>query len=162
MTLLQKIGEVSFSGSAKFVASENFIINTSDEAPAKISYLGKNFPVWFVDKIENNISQSTLVYSKLLKSANDNEIILTLGGEERAEVSLSEMFYLMSLQPSGEEGILLSSGNVNFFYVKDISGTLRAIRLLWKNGGWEIHAILPHDPLNLPLWDEGSQIFSRN
>lgn len=160
--ILQKISEVSFPGTVRFVASENFVIGTSDDTSVKISYLGKNFPLWFLDKVESNILLSTLIYSKLMKNADDTEIVSTIGGEEKSEVTLAEMFYLMSLQPSGEEGILLNDGGVNFFYVRDISDVLRTIRLLWQDGGWGIHAIRPLDPLNLPLWNEGSQIFFHN
>ncbi|MEY4602542.1 MAG: hypothetical protein RL292_483 [Candidatus Parcubacteria bacterium] len=161
-SILQKIEEVGFPGTARFVASENFVINPSEDASVKISYLGKNFPVWFLDKVENDISPLTFTYSKLLKSSNDTEIISALEGEGKAEVFLAEMFYLMSLQPSGEEGILLHNGGVNFFYIRDVSGVFRTIRLLWQDSGWGIHAIRPLDPLNLPTWNEGSKIFSRN
>jgi hypothetical protein len=160
--ILQKIDEISFPGTDRFIASENFVINTSEDASVKISYLGKNFPLWFLDKIESNILLSTLRYSKLMKSTDDPEIISAIGGEEKLGVTLAEMFYLMSKQPKGEEGILLNDGRVNFFYVRDASNILRTIRLLWQDGGWGIHAIRPLDVLNLPKWPEGSQVFSRN
>ena len=159
--ILLKIGEVTFPRTLRFVPSENFIIDTSDGTKVKISYLGKNFPVWFLDKIETDTPSLTLVYSKLLKGANNTEIISTIGGEDKAEVFLSEIFHQISEQPNGENGILLNNGDVNFFYVRDVSGILRTIRILWQNDAWEIHAILPHDILNLPIWKEGSQIFSR-
>lgn len=159
--LLQKIDTVAFPGTVSFVASEYFKLDISDETRMKISYLGKNFPVWFRDKAEHNIRSSTLSYSKLTHDANDSEIIGTLGSTEQVETSLAEMYYLMSSQPYGEEGALLNDGSVNFFYIKDTSNTLRTIRLLWQDGGWGIHAIRPLDPLNLPVWKEGSRMFSR-
>lgn len=149
------------TGAVQFITSEHFNIDTSGDALVKISYLGKNFPVWFGNKVECDIPPSTLTYSTLMQGASDPEIISALGGAEKAETHLAQMFYLMSLQPHGENGILLNDGGVNFFYIKDITGTLRTIRLLWQDGGWGIHAIRPLDPLNLPIWNAGSQVFSR-
>ncbi len=130
--ILHELGKTAFPGITRFVASENFVINTSDDAIVKISYLGKNFPVWFMDKIENDIQPSTLSCLKLLKNANDKEIVDDAGGEKKVEVSLTEMFYLISKQPNGEVEILLRNGKVNFFYIRDISDVLRTIRL----AGW--------------------------
>lgn len=158
---LQKINDIAFPGAQRLVASEKFVIDISEDAKCKISYLGKNFPAWFINKVETDIPLSVLTYSKLTKSANDTEIVSALGGEEKAELFLAEMFYLMFQQPKGEEGVLLRTGEVNFFYVRDMSGVLRTIRVLWQEGGWGIHAIHPHDPLNLPTWSEGSRIFFR-
>lgn len=159
--ILQKIDTVTFPGTVKFAASENFVINTLESAPIKISYLGKNFPVWFGEKVENDLPPSTLTYSKLMQDSNDTEILGAISNKENEDVFLCEMFYLMSKQPNGEEGILLNDGGVNFFYIKDVSGVLRTIRLLWQDGGWGIHAIRPLDPQNLPVWNEGSQVFYR-
>lgn len=158
--LLQKIDSVAFPGTVSFVASVHFKLDISSETHVKISYLGKNFPVWFGDTVEHNIPASTLSYSRLTHDANDNEIMSILDGTEHVETSLAEMFYMMSLQPHGEEGRLLNDGGVNFFYIKDTSNILRTIRLLWQDGGWGIHAIRPLDPLNLPIWKEGSRVFS--
>lgn len=160
-TILKKIDTITFPGSTIFVTSENFVINTSEDASVKISYLGKNFPLWFLDKVENNIPPSTITYSKLIRNANDIEILADIGSEKNAELFLAEMLYLMSLQPKGENGVLLNDGGVNFFYIKDASGVLRTIRLLWQEGGWGIHAIRPLDPQNLPVWNTGSQVFYR-
>jgi hypothetical protein len=159
--IIQKIDELPVTGTGQFVVSEHFNIDTSDDALVKISYLGKNFPVWFGDKVESDIPPSTLTYSTLVQGASDPEIISALGGAENAETHLAHMFHLMSLQPHGEAGVLLNDGCVNFFYIKDTTGTLRTIRLLWQDGGWGIHAIRPLDPLNLPIWKEGSRVFSR-
>jgi hypothetical protein len=161
INMLQKIGEISFPGRERFVVSESFVIDTSGDTPVKISYLGKNFPSWFLDKVESSLLPSELMYSVLTESANDTEIVSFLGGEEKVETYLAEMFYLMSLQPNGEEGVLLNNGDVNFFYVRDTSDTLRTIRVLWQDGGWGIHAIRPLDVQYLPVWKEGSRVFSK-
>ena len=160
--ILQKINETTFPGAMRFVASENFVVNISENSKMKISYLGNNFPAWLLDKVENEVPLSALICSRLVKNSTDEDIITALGGETKAETFLAEMFHQMSLQPNGEEGILLNNGEVNFFYIRDSSDSLRTIRLLWQNGGWGIHAIRPHDTLNLPVWSEGSYVFSRN
>lgn len=167
--LISKIGEVSFPGLSNLVASDKFVIDISDDAAVKISYLGKNFPIWFTSKVESTIAPSTIEYYDLVKGANNIEIIGALGGADKAETSLSEMYYLMSLQPNGKEGALLHKGNniahdgqnVNFFFIRDISGQFCTIRLVWQDGGWGIHAISFRDPLVLPIWSPGSRLFTR-
>ncbi|MDE1988216.1 MAG: hypothetical protein KGJ58_03535 [Patescibacteria group bacterium] len=146
----------------KLVAKERFVINTKRNAPVKISYLGDNFTAWFLNgdgKIEDPISEQTLRYAKLRKASVDSPIIEELGGEAKAETTLSEMFSLMEKQKHGEEGVLLNNGWANLFYIKDVAGVLRAVRVLWCGGGWFVRARSVEDPSR---WGDGSQVFSRN
>ena len=78
----------------KFVAKEKFVRYTGRKAKVKISYLGDNFTEWFLSgsgKTEDPISEQTLRYHKLRKSSVDGPIITELGGEAKAETTLSEM-----------------------------------------------------------------------
>jgi hypothetical protein len=148
--------------SGQFVAKEKFVINTKRNAPVKISYLGDNFKAWFLNgdgKTEDPISEQTLRYHKLRQSSVDGPIITELGGEAKAETTLSEMFSLMEKQKHGEDGVLLNNGWANIFYIKDNAGVLRAVGVVWCGGGWRVVA----DSVEYPSrWDDGGRVFSRN
>ena len=146
----------------KLVAKEKFVINTKRNAPVKISYLGDNFKAWFLNgdgKTEDPISEQTLRYAKLRKASMDGPIIEELGGEAKAETTLSEMFSLMEKQKRGEDGVLLNNGWANIFYIKDSAGVLRMVRVRWDVDGWNVGADSVEDPCR---WGDGRQVFSRN
>jgi len=82
-----------------------------------------------------------------------------LGGEAKAETTLFEMYQLLKKQASGGEGELLTNGYANIFYIKDMSGVLRAVSGNWGDGGWRVYAIAVEDPGD---WDAGYRVFSRN
>ena len=84
--------------------------------------------------------------------------ITELGGEEKAEVTLSEIWRLMVRQANGEKGVLLINGLANIFYVPDVSGVLRTVYVYWLVGGWYALA----DVLDDGGWGDGYQVFSRN
>jgi len=146
----------------KFVAKKKFVRDTGHEAKVKISYLGDNFTEWFLSgsgKTEDPISEQTLRYHKLRKSSVGGPIITELGGEAKAETTLSEMFSLMEKQKNGESGPLLNNGWWNIFYIKDQNGVLRAVDVFWLGDGWGVSAYSVEYPIG---WDGGRQVFSRN
>ena len=115
----------------KFVVSEKFKVNTGRNAPVKISYLGYNFKCWFMRKSETPITGTDLYCFKLLCSSLDTSILKDLGGNEKAETTLTDMYSLMEGQKHGEEGILSNSLDwPNIFYIKDIEGVLRFVWLI--------------------------------
>ena len=145
-----------------FVAKEKFIQDTGRKAKVKISYLGDNFTAWFLSddgKTEEPITEQTLRYGKLRKSSVDAPIITELGGEAKAETTLTEVFSLMEKQATGEEGVLLNNGWANLFYVKDQSGVLRTVRVSWGGDGWRVNADSVENP---DRWGGGRRVFSRN
>jgi len=145
--------------SERFVAKDHFIVDTNRKAKVKISYLGDNFRNNFLNKIEEAISETTLRYQKLKKYSRDIPIISELGGEDKAETTLSEMFALMEMQPNGETGTLLTNGYANIFYVRDFDGVLWAVRCRWGGDGWRVGA----DSVDSPsVWRAGFHSFSRN
>ena len=169
VTLLDFIGTIKVTATkSKFVAKDNFVLDTSDKAEVKISYLGDNFKAWFlagVGKIEDPISKQILRYGKLRKSATDMPrkpgeaaIIPELGGETKVETTLSEMFSLIRKQPDGEEGVLLNNGWANILYIRDQNGVLRAVSVDWSDGGWDVSA---DSVENSNEWSAGRQVFSR-
>jgi len=161
--ILEPTGTVKIPATTgKLVAKEKFVINTKRNAPVKISYLGDNFKAWFLNgdgKTEDPINEQTLRYHKLRQSSVDGPIITELGGEAKAETTLSEMFSLMEKQKHGEDGVLLNNGYANIFYIKDGAGMLRTVHVGWSGGGWDVSAYSIGDPYG---WYDGYQVFSRN
>ena len=144
------------------VVKEKFVRDTGRKAKVKISYLGDNFTEWFLSgsgKTEDPITEQTLRYHKLRESSVDGPIIAELGGAEKSETSLSEMFALMEKQGKGENGVLLNNGYANIFYIKDQNGVLRAVYVGWGGDGWDVYAVSVEDP---GRWDDGNRVFSRN
>ena len=160
--LLIPIGTVDVVATASpFVARDRFVVNTKQNAPVKIAYLWDDFRVWFTDKVEQPFEGSTLKYGKLSRSSVDGSIIAELGGEEKAETTLAEIFSLMATQPNGESGPLLTNGYANIFYVRDAKGVLRAVRVRWyaDGGGWRVNAL---SVTGQDGWFDGRRVFSRN
>lgn len=163
-TLLEVISIVTIPATIeKFVASEKFICDTRKKAKIKIKYIGHNFTEWFSGlgndgKVEASISEQTLRYVRLKKISDDEPIITEIGGEEKAETSLAEMFALMAKQPNGENGALLTSGLANIFYICDKNAVLRTVFCLWRGDGWRVNA----DSVDaMDRWNIGHQVFFR-
>lgn len=142
-----------------FVARDRFVVNTSDNAPLKISYLGGSFNEWFLGKVEQPFWGSTLKYGKLSRRSVDGPIIEELGGEDKAETTLTELFSLMQAQKNDKSGPLLTNGYADIFYVKDAHGLLRTIYADWGVDGWGVAA---YSVTNPNTWRGGDQVFSRN
>ncbi len=94
-----------------------------------------------------------------MKNSFDGPIIAELGGEAKAETTLTEIYDLMDRQSEGREGVLLNNGWANIFYVKDLAGVLRAVGVRWDDAGWRVFADSVEDPTE---WYAGRQVFSRN
>ncbi|MDR3582392.1 MAG: hypothetical protein P4L67_03930 [Candidatus Pacebacteria bacterium] len=158
--LLVSEGTVETGGSVdSFVVRDHFVVNKKKTAPVKISCIWDNFQKWFMGKTESSFAASSLAYGKLSRVSVDGLIIEFLGGEEKAETTLAEVFALMAVQPNGEEGALLTSGRANIFYVRDVAGALRAVSVLWDGDGWDVGATAVTNP---NTWSAGDRVFSRN
>ncbi|MFA5736995.1 MAG: hypothetical protein WC893_02470 [Candidatus Paceibacterota bacterium] len=160
--LLEPVGAVVIPATTgKFVAKDKFVVNTKRNASVKISAVWDSFTSWFLSgdgKTEDPTSEQTLCYHKLRKSSVDGPIITELGGEEKSETTLTEMFSLMEKQKNGENGVLLNNGYANIFYIRDQAGVLRAVRVGWSDGGWYLSA---YSALRPNGWRGGRQVFSR-
>lgn len=161
--LLSPIGNVSLPATTdKFLAHEKFVVNTSASAKVKISFIGENFTNWFLTnggKVEEPQAERELRYAKLKKNSRDKPIIAELGGAEKSETTLSEMFFLMEKQKCGEDGVLLNNGWANIFYIRDAAGVLRAVLVGWNDDGWGVSA---NPVVNPGDWSADNRVFSRN
>lgn len=162
-SILELVSTVVVSATtSKFVAKEKFVCDTGLKAKVRISYFGDNFTLWFLNgdgKIEDPESVQTLRYHKLRQSSVDGPIIAELGGAEKSETTLSEMFSLMEKQGKGEDGVLLNNGYANIFYIKDGAGVLRTVHVYWGDDGWFVVAFFVE---SLGKWGVDNQVFSRN
>jgi hypothetical protein len=162
-SILELVSTVVVSATiSKFVAKEKFVRDTGRKAKVKIRYLGDNFTSWFLNgdgKTEDPISEQVLCYHKLRQPSVDGPIIAELGGAEKSETTLSEMFFLMEKQGNGEDGVLLNNGYSNIFYIKDISGVIRSVHVYWDGDGWVVFAFSVQYPYGR---FDGRQAFSRN
>lgn len=158
--LLESMGiYVIPANSRKFRVDDWFVVDTREGARVKIAYLTTRFQKYFLGKVERRIGSTTLCYYELTKSSTGEIILIELGGEEKAETTLSEMFYLMKKQAKGEEGTLLPNSYANIFYIRDIKGVLREASCRWDGEGWYLDARPVSDRW---IWDKGRQVFSRN
>ena len=149
-------GRIKLAGTKlPFKASEKFI-----KANGEVSFydFGRNFQSWFLPKEEKALGPTSLRGHKLLQNAKDSEIIRELGGEEKAETTLVELYGMLKRQSRGQKGVLLINGWANIFYIRDVSGILRAVYVDWVGYGWFVLA----SALDDDSWCEGFQVFSRN
>lgn len=142
-----------------FIAKDRFVINTKANAKVKICGLGDNFKMHLLEKVEEPFSGSELHVHRLVKNSKDKPVIDELGGEAKAETTLTEMFALMEIQGRGQKGVLLTNGFGNIFYIRDVNGLLWAVDCGWGGGGWGCGANSVEGRYD---WDTGRQVISRN
>ena len=139
----------------KFVARDKF---HKESEKVKFAFISDKFQSWFFDgKIEEPLGEQSLRYGDLIKRSVDGPIIKELGGEAKFETTLSALYDLLAKQRNGEEGVLLTNRYPNIFYVKDISGTLRAVGVHWRGVGWRVGARSVGHPGG---WFAGDRVFS--
>ncbi len=157
--LLRHLTTVSVSAREKFVAEDHFIMDTSASAKIRIGYLGDNFKKFFLGKTEENILACELTVRALERDSLDADIRRELT-PEREETALAHFYELLSKQPKGEDGTLLTNGNWNIFYIKDTNGKLWAVHAVWDSsyGGWYVRALSVE---YLYGWSAGHRVFSR-
>jgi len=158
--LLNWIGTITTSTTTEpFIAKEKF---RKDSKEVKFYGIWDNFTKWFLDgdgKVEGPQDGRELHYGDLTKDSVDGSIIEELGGEAKAETTLSELYGLLQKQGNGEDGVMLVNGRVNIFYIQDTSGVLRAVNVDWVDGGWLVLASPVESPSD---WLAGRRIFSGN
>lgn len=137
----------------QFIATDNFIVDTSSNAKVKISYLGDKFKINFLRMVENNkVIAEDLAISKLLEKSLDPAILTALGGEAKVRITLGQFFAAFAKQPNGEKGALLTNGYPNVGYVSDITGVLWAVYGRWDDIGLVLRGVSDRQPGLLGRW----------
>ncbi len=157
--LLDFVGTVVVPAVERFVAADHFVVDTSGKRPVRIAFLGDNFKRHFLGKIEVGVAVANLRIHRLKVLSRDIPIITELGGEARAETALAHLFHLLSLQPNGGSGTLLTNGYANIFYVRDERKNLWAVYAFWSaaDGGWNVFVFSIEHPNE---WSVGNQVLS--
>lgn len=153
-SLLEAIDTVTIPGTERFVAQEKFVVG---KTPVKIARLDDRFKDWFSTKTEESVGVTTLCFSKLTRSELDGPIMAELG--DAKETMLVQVYTLMEREANGEEGVLLTDGWANIFYVRDIKGRVRAVYISWSTDGWGVHA---HSVDVGHKWVDRLRVFSLN
>lgn len=153
--LLKFITTVAVAAVERFVAAERF---TRDNSTVKFYDFGSNFRGNFLSKIEEAIPVAELAIHTLTRASLDDPIRLELG-PDREETTLAHLYALLSKQPRGEKGALLTNGNANVFYIRDAKGKFWAVYAYWDgiDRGWYVSAGSVESPY---WWYRGRQVFS--
>jgi hypothetical protein len=154
--LLDFAASVNVPGIERFSAAGHFLENQPPEQ-LQITWLGQNFRKHFLRKVEADVSATELDMYRLRRSAHDDDIVAELG--KRPETNLYVIWTLLSCQPQGEKGALLTNATPNIFYVQDPAGATWSVDAVWGGAGWEIGASSLDDPRP---WGRGRQVISRS
>jgi len=125
----------------------------------ELTAVGWFFTQHFLGVVEENVPEADLKAWTLLYDAEDVSLIRALGGEQKATLSLGQIYRLMAM---GENGPSHVDWQSNFAYVRSpIDQKLWAIH--WSvnyHNEWSIGAVLvPHPDLG---WRANSRLFGGN
>ena len=152
-------GTFKTPGVKEFIVKQKFIVDTSENARVRISYLGDNFKKYLLQKVERDIAASDLKLSKLKRSQHDLPMsdeepgtIAGLGGLTKAETTLYEFYETLAHKQAVDD----FSWTVD--YGRDDNGVLWAVDAHWYDGGWLVEA----DSVTYPYsWRDGDDFVSR-
>lgn len=157
---------------SNFVSKDMFLPKTRRGAPVQIKTIFENFYTYFFSengkpgagKIEKPIRAQKIACHNLVRVVRDAAIIRELGyqdykdDDEKVETTLTEMYFLLQRQGMGEDGVLLTNGKANVFYIPDATKELRTVSTRWRGTGWTLNA---HVVNHSSGWDWGTRIFTR-
>lgn len=152
------VATFNVSANEEFIVADKINVNIGKNADVKISHINKNFQNWFGKKIENKFPGSVVYGRDVNTNLIGDSILVELGGEEKATTIVTEMYAMMAAQPNGESGNLKNDGSANGFYIPDVDGILRVVRLSWVGYGWNIKASSIQETLSFCL---DGRVFSR-
>lgn len=135
-----------------------FFISEESLALAGIRYMDKFFREQFFGMEEILEPEHILYCSNLLKSVEDKQILLAIGGRERGRVSIFDMLFIAKGQKCGAPGFFLNNGIANLGFAYDCRGNPCVLGFCSTPNGWSIYA----DKDNSVRWGEGRQTFSRD
>lgn len=136
--LLKPVDKIIFEGTKKFEANQYFTKKNSDGV--KFSYVDHDFDFHLRNKIEQNVKTTTLKAFMLKKDMSYPETMATLGPE--IETTLYCLWNLLKQQPRGEKGTLLTNGERNYFFIRDMRERLLVLSVSWSSG-WVMNVYLP-------------------
>lgn len=153
--LLEFVTSVTVPSSKRFAAADHF--KHGEVVDGVQCYLWDNFKKQFGTKVEENVEECEIRIHTLLAPARDLPIRAEMG-EEREETKLAHLWYLLTLQPNGKAGALLTNGSANIFYIRDTENILWAVCAYWFGDEWSLGASSVGNPNG---WSEGHRVCSR-
>ena len=155
--LLGFITVVKVPAVKQFVASDYF--KHGEVVDGVMCYLLDNFQKQFGQRVDENVDECDIRIHKLLRNSRDLGIRAEIT-EEREETKLAHLWHLLTLQPNGENGTLLTNGSANIFRIRDTEGTLWVVDAFWRSGrrGWRLGA---SSVGSLREWCNGNLVYSR-
>lgn len=161
--LLGFVTTVALPAISAFDAGAHIVVTPGKEresAELVIGWVGDNATRLVKGKVEPDVAEATLRVHTLKKPSLDGPIIAELGGEEVVATTWGQIREMMRRQGRGQEGILLTNGCANIFYILDPDGVLWAADCGWGSNyaDWDVEA----RPITYPSrWDGGYQVVSR-
>jgi len=156
-------GRFHAPGAKEFVSAKAYVVDTSERARVRISYLGNNFKKHLLPTIERDIAPSDLTLSKLTRGQKDLPLsddepgtIAGLGGTTKAVTSACEFFETLA----HKQAVGNLTWTAGYVLVKDNDGNsvLWALRASWLDAGWRVGAFSPSGP---DSWHAGRAFVSR-
>ncbi len=132
-------------GASRFDVSEVLDAKGSRDGRVRISYLGDNFRKFFLGKIEANVDACAINAHVLKETLTDAPIVDELA--DHAETAVAHLWQLLTKQPNGESGILLTDWRRNVFYIADTHGKLRTVLVHWVGDDWGRGWALEAEPI---------------
>ena len=139
-----------------FKVNDTFL--NKENGRLKIAGWGPNFETFFRDKEETALPVPLQVYSILGENAYDQKIVADLGGEDSAEIAMTDFWEQIALQGNGNSGDLRVDSWANIGYAKDTKGVLYAVYVKWLSGGWYFNV---YEFPNSYRWSAGYRVVSR-
>ena len=157
--LLTFVGTFKAPGAKEFVAAKNYVVDTSERARVRISYLGDNFKKTMLPKVERDVAERDLTLSKLTRYQHDLPMsdeepgtIAGLGGLSKAETTLCEFYETLAHKQT------IRDFTWTVGYIRDKDGMLSTVYAYWHGDGWGVGACSVSSP---DSWNAGSEFVSR-
>jgi hypothetical protein len=110
----------------EFVVQDKF---TAENESVEIIFGSGNFSQLFGALIEDPSSDTFVYHRRLVRKTRDSLIFDLAGGVDRALTKLRTIYALMVRQNKCQIGELVTTGEANVFFVKDVFGQIQAISL---------------------------------
>lgn len=143
--LLELVRTISVPAIPEFRTADKFKVGETVDGVRISSIMGSNFTQFFLPKVERNVPATEIRVHKLLQNSRDLGIRAEIG-EEKEETTLGHLWERLKLQGNGQDGVLLTNGWANIFYIRDTEGKLWAVCARWYDDGWGLSANSVGDP----------------
>ena len=130
----------------KFIVRQKFVVDTKTTFQPRIRFIGDNFRTWYFGAVEEITTCVKLTSFILEERMSDENVIIKIGGVDRALTWLQDIFGILEEQPLGPKsstGDLLTNGYANIFFVPQVVEKLdgNQYRYSGLDGKWVIEEV---------------------